>query len=109
LKIDAHLKTAPKPENKNYNHFTPISGQGSAPCHGLGHSSTLLEGYLVATVYANLLVPFTSTLAYGLFVLLFSASFIIDVVLIDRACASGGECFGRTIQAKWKGQEKHGH
>jgi hypothetical protein len=30
LKIDAHLKTAPKPENKNYNHFTPISGQGSA-------------------------------------------------------------------------------
>jgi hypothetical protein len=30
LKIDAHLKTAPKPENKNYNHLKPISGQGSA-------------------------------------------------------------------------------
>jgi predicted ArsR family transcriptional regulator len=26
----ADLKTAPKPENKNYNHFTPISGQASA-------------------------------------------------------------------------------
>jgi hypothetical protein len=23
-KTDAHLKTAPKPENKNYDHFTPI-------------------------------------------------------------------------------------
>jgi len=29
-KRTADLKTAPKPENKNYNHFTPISGQGSA-------------------------------------------------------------------------------
>ena len=29
-KTDAHLKTAPKPENKTYDHFTPISGQGSA-------------------------------------------------------------------------------
>jgi hypothetical protein len=29
-KTDAHLKTVPKPENKNYDHFTPISGQGSA-------------------------------------------------------------------------------
>jgi hypothetical protein len=24
------LKSAPKPENKNYNHFTPIKGQASA-------------------------------------------------------------------------------
>jgi hypothetical protein len=28
-KTDAHLEIAPKPENKNYDHFTPISGQGS--------------------------------------------------------------------------------
>jgi len=26
----ARLKPAPKSENKNYNHFTPISGQASA-------------------------------------------------------------------------------
>jgi hypothetical protein len=25
----ANLKTAPKPENKNYNHFTPISAQAN--------------------------------------------------------------------------------
>jgi hypothetical protein len=25
-----YLKSAPKSENKNYNHFTPISGQASA-------------------------------------------------------------------------------
>jgi len=30
-KTCSHLKTGPKPENKNYDHFTPISGQGSAP------------------------------------------------------------------------------
>jgi hypothetical protein len=27
----SRLKTAVIPENKNYDHFTPISGQGSAP------------------------------------------------------------------------------
>jgi len=30
LKTDAPIKTAPKPKNKDYYHFTPISGQGSA-------------------------------------------------------------------------------
>jgi hypothetical protein len=25
------LKSAPKPENKNYNHSTPIKGQANAP------------------------------------------------------------------------------
>jgi hypothetical protein len=29
LKTDICLKTVPKHENKNYDHFTPISGQGS--------------------------------------------------------------------------------
>jgi hypothetical protein len=29
-KTDAHLKTAPKPENKNYDHFRPISEQACA-------------------------------------------------------------------------------
>ena len=29
-----NLKTAPKPENKNYEHFIPISGQGSARLSG---------------------------------------------------------------------------
>jgi hypothetical protein len=27
------LKSAPKPENKTYNHFTPIKGQASALTH----------------------------------------------------------------------------
>jgi hypothetical protein len=30
LKTDAHIKTGPKPENKNQNHSRPNSGQGSA-------------------------------------------------------------------------------
>ncbi|MCJ7632350.1 hypothetical protein MUP77_08150, partial [Candidatus Bathyarchaeota archaeon] len=30
LKTDASIKTAPKTKNKDYYHFTPISGQASA-------------------------------------------------------------------------------
>ncbi|MGA2309978.1 MAG: hypothetical protein ABSG57_10585, partial [Candidatus Bathyarchaeia archaeon] len=30
LKTRMCLKTVPEPENRNYDHFTPISGQGSA-------------------------------------------------------------------------------
>jgi hypothetical protein len=30
LKTDVSIRTAPKTKNKDYYHFTPISGQGSA-------------------------------------------------------------------------------
>ena len=40
--------------------------------------------YLVATIYADLPVPFSSDIGYGVFVLWFFASFIIDVILIDH-------------------------
>jgi len=39
---------------------------------------------LISTIYANLPIPFTSTLSYGLLVGLFSIFFIVDVVLIDH-------------------------
>jgi hypothetical protein len=40
--------------------------------------------YLVATVYANLPMPFTSTASYGIFVAWFLISCFIDVILIDH-------------------------
>jgi hypothetical protein len=40
--------------------------------------------YLVATIYTSLPIPFTNTASYGLFVLWFLSSFVIDVFLIDH-------------------------
>ena len=39
-KTDRHLKMAAILKNKNYDHFTPISGQGSAPIPQSADSST---------------------------------------------------------------------
>lgn len=40
--------------------------------------------YLVATIYADLPIPFFSDTGYGIFVLWFFVSFVVDVVLIDH-------------------------
>jgi hypothetical protein len=46
----ARLKSAPKSENKNYNHFTPISGQASALAKQ--HLEVTGEG-IMKTIYSN--------------------------------------------------------
>gem|GEM_PF-6706355 len=40
------LKTAPKPENRNYDHFTPIPGQGSVLSKRLWPTSQVIKEFL---------------------------------------------------------------